>query len=81
VHVNGKSHLVIPYSYETNDNRFDSNTGFTTDDDFFGDMKDTLDVMYEEGAGEPRLMSLALHDRLIGRPGRARGWRSFSITC
>jgi peptidoglycan/xylan/chitin deacetylase (PgdA/CDA1 family) len=77
VQVDGKAHLVIPYSYETNDNRFDGNAGFNTADDFFTYMKDTFDVMYEEGAEEPRMMSLALHDRLIGRPGRARGLEKF----
>ncbi len=49
-------HLVIPYSFETNDNRFDQNYGF-----------------YTEGADHPKLMSLAVHDRLIGRPGRITG--------
>ena len=77
VEVAGKPHLVIPYSYETNDNRFDGHLGFSTGDDFFIYMRDTFDVLYEEGASRPRLMSLALHDRLIGRPGRARGLARF----
>jgi len=77
VEVTGKPHLVIPYSYETNDNRFDGHVGFATSDDFFTYMKDTFDVLYEEGASQPRMMSLALHDRLIGRPGRARGLARF----
>jgi putative urate catabolism protein len=77
VDVGGTPHLVIPYSYETNDNRFDGNAGFATSDDFFTYMKDTFDVLYAEGAREPKMMSLGLHDRLIGRPGRARGLAAF----
>lgn len=69
-------HLVIPYSYETNDNRFDSNGGFATADDFYVYMRDAFDMMLEEGrAGSPKLLSIGLHDRLIGRPGRAVGLR------
>ncbi|HYC14135.1 MAG TPA: polysaccharide deacetylase family protein [Stellaceae bacterium] len=71
--IAGKSHLVIPYSYETNDNRFNENRGFSTADDFARYMIDCFDLLYEEGADCPRLMSVGLHDRLIGRPGRAPG--------
>src|SRR6266436_6678727 len=77
VEVAGRQHLVIPYSYETNDNRFDGNVGFATAEDFFSYMKDTFDMLYREGESEPRMMSLALHDRLIGRPGRAEGLARF----
>ena len=77
VEVVGRLHLVIPYSYETNDNRFDGNVAFATSDDFYTYMKDTFDVLYREGETEPRMMSLALHDRLIGRPGRAAGLARF----
>lgn len=73
VAVAGKPHLVIPYSYETNDNRFDQNHGFSTAEDFFTYMKDCFDVMYAEGGERPKLMSIGLHDRLIGRPGRIGG--------
>jgi len=67
-------HLVIPYSYETNDNRFNENSGFATAGQFFEYMRDAFDVMYREGeAGAPKLLSIGLHDRLIGRPGRAAG--------
>jgi len=62
-------HLVVPYSYETNDNRFDRNTGFSSADEFARYMIDCFDLLYEEGAERPKIMSLALHDRLIGRPG------------
>jgi len=67
-------HLVIPYSYEANDNRFNENSGFSTGDDFFSYMRDAFDVLYREGKnGSPKLLSIGLHDRLIGRPGRCMG--------
>ena len=67
-------HLVIPYSYEANDNRFNENSGFSTGDDFFAYMRDAFDVLYREGMrGAPKLFSIGLHDRLIGRPGRVVG--------
>jgi peptidoglycan/xylan/chitin deacetylase (PgdA/CDA1 family) len=67
-------HLVIPYSYEANDNRFNENSGFSTGDDFFNYMRDAFDVLYREGKkGSPKLLSIGLHDRLIGRPGRCAG--------
>ena len=69
VTVGAARHLVIPYSFETNDNRFDQNLGFSTGENFARYMIDCFEVMYEEGADHPKLMSLALHDRLTGRPG------------
>jgi peptidoglycan/xylan/chitin deacetylase (PgdA/CDA1 family) len=67
-------HLVIPYSYEANDNRFNENSGFSTSEQFFEYMRDAFDLLYAEGdAGSPKLLSIGLHDRLIGRPGRAGG--------
>ena len=73
VTVGAVRHLVIPYSFETNDNRFDQNHGFSTGDEFARYMIDCFETMYEEGAEHPKLMSLALHDRLTGRPGRITG--------
>jgi allantoinase len=67
-------HLVIPCSYETNDNRCNEHNGFATADDFFTYMKDSFDTLYAEGKrGSPKLLSIGLHDRLIGRPGRSAG--------
>ncbi|MYZ49642.1 chitin deacetylase [Rhizobiales bacterium L72] len=67
-------HLVVPYSFETNDNRFNENTGFSTAQHFFEYMRDAFDLLYREGErGAPKLLSIALHDRLIGRPARAAG--------
>lgn len=72
--VGGKTHLVIPYSFETNDNRFNENSGFSTGDDFFHYMRDAFDVLHREGEkGSPKLLSIGLHDRLIGRPARSIG--------
>ena len=64
---------MIPYSFETNDNRFDQNHGFSCADDFARYMIDCFDMLYAEGDERPRLMSLAVHDRIIGRPGRIAG--------
>jgi allantoinase len=72
--ISDKPHLVIPYSYEANDNRFNENNGFSTSDDFFVYMRDAFDLLYREGRnGSPKLLSIGLHDRLIGRPGRCAG--------
>jgi peptidoglycan/xylan/chitin deacetylase (PgdA/CDA1 family) len=77
VGIDARPHLVIPYSYETNDNRFNENGGFSTSNDYVRYMTDTFDVLYAEGADEPKMMSVGLHDRLIGRPGRAAGLMRF----
>jgi allantoinase len=72
--IANRAHLVIPYSYEANDNRFNENSGFATGDDFFTYLRDAFDVLYNEGRrGAPKLLSIGLHDRLIGRPGRCKG--------
>jgi len=72
-----RHHLVVPYSLETNDNRFDSNSGFSTADQFAQYMIDCFDLLYEEGAERAKIMSVALHDRLIARPARAVGLIKF----
>lgn len=77
VTVGDRPHLVVPYSYETNDNRFNENSGFNSADDFFRYMKDSFDMLYAEGERRPKMMSLGLHDRLTGRPGRAVGLARF----
>ncbi|MDK9696217.1 MAG: allantoinase PuuE [Siculibacillus sp.] len=70
-------HLVIPYTLEANDMRFSNAPGFTESEQFFTYLKDTFDVLYEEGATAPKMMSVGLHCRLAGRPGRAAGLRRF----
>jgi allantoinase len=72
-----RSHLIIPTSYETNDNRFDRNSGFRTADGFARYMIDCFDLMNKEGAEQPKMMAINLHDRLIGRPARAVGLIKF----
>ena len=73
IRVGDRDHLVVPVSFETNDNRTDLHRGFSTGDEFAAYMIDAFDLMYEEGAESPRMMCINLHDRLIGRPGRATG--------
>lgn len=74
VDVNGKPHLCVPYSYETNDLRCSYPADFVTSDHYFTYMKDAFDMLYEEGATHPKILCLALHDRLLGRPARAVGF-------
>jgi putative urate catabolism protein len=77
VQVGDKPHLVIPYSYETNDNRCDQSHGFSHAEDLFHYFRDAFDLFYEEGAEHPKLLSIGLHDRLVGRPARAVGLIKF----
>lgn len=64
------SHLVVPYTLDSNDMRFASPQGFNTADHFFSYLRDAFDVLYAEGAEVPKMLSIGLHCRLIGRPGR-----------
>jgi chitin deacetylase len=65
-------HLVVPYTLDANDMRFATAQGFNSGDQFFVYLRDTFDVLYREGlAGAPKMMSVGLHCRLVGRPGRA----------
>ena len=68
--VNGKPVLVVPYTLEANDMRFATLQGFNSGTQFFDYLKDTFDVLYAEGERTPRMMSVGLHCRLAGRPGR-----------
>lgn len=71
-------HLVIPYTLDANDMRFATAQGFNAGDQFYGYLKDSFDWLYEEGkAGAPKMMSVGLHCRLIGRPGRAQSLARF----
>ena len=74
--VEGKPHLVVPYSLTTNDSKF-GRGWFSTADDFYQFCKDAFDMLYEEGARHPKMMSVGLHQRLIGHPARAMGLRRF----
>jgi putative urate catabolism protein len=63
-------HLVVPYTLDTNDMRFATPQGFNSAEQFFTYLRDAFDVLYAEGAETPRMLSVGLHCRLIGRPGR-----------
>ena len=75
--VSGKRHLVIPYTFDNNDMKFGTAQGFNTGDDFWRYLKDAFDVFYAEGATAPKMMSVGLHMRLTGRPGRAAALARF----
>lgn len=70
------SHLVIPYTQAHNDAKF-MRSGIATADDFFAFLRDAFDMLYEEGATQPKMMSIGLHMRIIGHPGRAIGLARF----
>jgi putative urate catabolism protein len=70
-------HLIIPYSLDANDMRFINAQGFSDGEAFFIYLRDTFDCLYAEGAGSPKMMSVGLHCRLAGRPGRAAGLARF----
>jgi len=74
---NKKKQLIIPYTLDNNDMRFATNQGFNTGDHFFSYLKDSFDVLYEEGKTNPKMMSVGLHCRLIGRPGRVQSLKKF----
>jgi len=69
--VDGKPHLVIPYTLDANDMKFSVAPGFTSPDGFQRYLTDAFDVLYAEGKTTPKMMSVGLHTRLAGRPGRA----------
>jgi putative urate catabolism protein len=73
--VNGAKgpHLIIPYSLDANDMRFINPQGFADGESFFAYLCDTFDCLYAEGETKPKMMSIGLHCRLAGRPGRAAG--------
>jgi len=66
----GRHHLVVPYTLDVNDMRFASPQGFNSGEQFYQYLKDSFDVLYAEGKITPRMMSVGLHCRLAGRPGR-----------
>ena len=69
--VAGRRHLVIPYSFDNNDSRLQRGSDFATGEEFFVYCRDAFDWLYRLGAqGRPRMMSIGLHGRIIGRPGR-----------
>src|SRR3984885_1603786 len=83
VAVNGaqKPHLVVPYTLDSNDMRFAAMQGFNSGTQFFDYLKDTFDTLYREGdpqgLNEPKMFSVGLHPRLVGRPGRIASLERF----
>ncbi len=73
VEVMGRPHVVLPYAFDTNDMRFTAQGGFTFADDFARYCTDAFDWLYAEGASAPKMMSVGLHLRIVGRPGRISG--------
>ncbi|MDN5568180.1 MAG: allantoinase PuuE [Paracoccus sp. (in: a-proteobacteria)] len=74
----GKPQLMVPYTMDANDMRFSSGQGFGTGQEFFDYLRDSFDILYAEGAaGAPKMMSIGLHCRLAGRPGRAKAIQQF----
>ena len=70
VDVSGKPHLVVPYTLDANDMRFATAQGFNSGEQFFQYLRDAFEVLYAEGETRPKMMSVGLHCRLAGRPGR-----------
>jgi len=75
--INDKQHLIIPYTLDNNDMRFATNQGFNSGEQFFQYLKDSFDCLYKEGETNPKMMSIGLHCRLIGRPGRIQSLLKF----
>jgi len=73
----GKKQLIVPYTLDNNDMRFATNQGFNSGDQFYTYLKDSFDTLYAEGNVYPKMMSIGLHCRLIGRPGRIQSLRRF----
>ncbi len=70
-------HLVVPYSLDCNDMRFVQAQGFNTGEHFLQYLKDSFDVLYAEGARTPKMMSIGMHCRLLGKPGRFGALQKF----
>jgi allantoinase len=70
-------HLVVPYTLDANDMRFSLPQGFSHAEPFFEYLRDSFDVLYAEGADTPRMLSIGMHCRLLGRPGRLRALQKF----
>jgi allantoinase len=74
---NRKPHLVVPYTLDTNDMRFATSQGFNSGEQFYQYLRDSFDVLYKEGESRPKMLSVGLHCRLAGRPGRFAALQRF----
>lgn len=79
VRQSGRNHLVVPYSLDVNDMKFGTPPGLNQGDDFYGYARDAFDALYAEGAAAPKMLSIGLHTRLIGRPGRIGALRRLFV--
>jgi putative urate catabolism protein len=70
-------HLIIPYTLDVNDMRFASPQGFNSGEQFYNYLKDSFDILYLEGETSPKMMSIGMHARILGRPGRIMAMRKF----
>jgi putative urate catabolism protein len=77
VKVAGRDQLIVPYTLDANDMRFATAQGFNSGDQFFAYLRDAFDTLYVEGADRPKMMSVGLHCRLVGRPGRTAALARF----
>jgi allantoinase len=77
VRVAERDHLIVPYALDTNDMRFATSGGFANGDDFFAYLRDAFDTLHAEGERAPRMLSIGLHCRIAGRPGRLAGLARF----
>ena len=77
VDVGGRLHLVVPYTLDANDMRFATSQGFNSGEQFFTYLRDAFDVFYAEGESAPKMMSVGLHCRIVGRPGRFAALQRF----
>jgi putative urate catabolism protein len=73
----GRPQLIVPYTLDANDMRFVAPQGFNSGDQFFAYLRDTFDMLYEEGETSPKMMSIGLHGRVAGRPGRTLALKRF----
>ena len=77
VKVGDLDQLIVPYTLDSNDMRFATAQGFNSGDQFYTYLRDAFDVLYAEGADKPKMLSVGLHCRLVGRPGRIAGLARF----
>lgn len=77
VKVQGQDHLIVPYTLDTNDMRFASPQGFNSGEQYFQYLKDAFDVLYAEGVTTPKMLSIGLHCRIVGRPARFAALQRF----
>lgn len=75
--VTAAPHLIVPYTLDANDMRFSAPHGFCTGGQFFAYLRDNFDCLYREGETAPKMMSIGLHCRIIGRPARLQGLQQF----